>query len=93
MRDPRTDPAVRRRMAMARYARSHNQTRAARHFGCCWATIQAAVRRVEEYERSGDIRGLQNKPRDKTPAGAEKFIEVLHRFHSGDNSFSKSDGA
>jgi transposase len=66
MRDPRRDPAVRRRMAMARYARTHNKSQAARHFGCCWATIQAAVGRVEEYERAGDIRALQNRPRGKS---------------------------
>ena len=51
---------------MARYARTHNKSQAARHFGCCWATIQAAVQRVERYEKSGDIRMLQNKPRGKT---------------------------
>jgi transposase len=66
MREPVTDPAVRRRMAMVRYARAHNKSQAARHFGCCWATIQAAVQRVETYERTGDIRMLQNKPRGKT---------------------------
>jgi transposase len=66
MRDARRDPAVGRRMAMARYARTHNKSQAARHFGCCWATIQAVVGRVEEYERTGDIRALQNKPRGKS---------------------------
>jgi hypothetical protein len=53
MRDPATDPAVRRRLAMARYARSHSKAAAARHYGCCWATIQGA-------------RCLQNKPRGKS---------------------------
>lgn len=66
MRDPHTDPAVRRRMAMARYARNHNKSAAARHFGCCWSTIQAAVQRVEEYERTGGIHVLQNKARGKS---------------------------
>jgi putative transposase len=66
MRNPRTDPAVGRRLAMARYARMHSKAQAARHFGCCWATIQAAVRRVAEYERTGDIGVLQNAPRGKT---------------------------
>ncbi|MFN2156673.1 MAG: hypothetical protein ACK2UX_15685 [Anaerolineae bacterium] len=66
MRDPATDPAVRRRLAMARYARSHSKAAAARHYGCCWATIQAAVRRVEEYERTQDVRCLQNKARGKS---------------------------
>jgi transposase len=53
-------------MAMARYARSHNKLQAARHFGCCWTTIQAAVQRVERYEKTGDICVLQNRPRGKT---------------------------
>ena len=66
MREPATDPAVRRRMAMVRYARSHDKAQAARHFGCCWATIQAAVQRVERYEQTGDIEMLQNRPRGKT---------------------------
>jgi transposase len=66
MRDPRMDPAVGRRMAMVRYARTHNKSQAARHFGCCWATIQAAVTRVEAYERTGDVRVLQNKARGKS---------------------------
>lgn len=66
MRDPATDPAVRRRMAMVRYARSHNKAQAARHYGCCWSTIQAAVQRVERYETSGDIQVLQNRARGKT---------------------------
>jgi transposase len=82
MRDPRTDPAVGRRMAMARYARSHNQAQAARHFGCCWATIQAAVRRVEEYERRGDIRVLQNKARGKpsrTPRETEDLVVAIYQ--------------
>jgi outer membrane biogenesis lipoprotein LolB len=67
---------------MARYAQSHNKAQAARHFGCCWATIQAAVRRVEEYERRGDIRVLQNKPRDKrgrTPRETEYLAISISR--------------
>lgn len=80
MRDPRTDPAVRRRLAMARYARGHNKSQAARHFGCCWATIHAALQRVEEYERTGDIRVLQNKPRGESgrtlPEVEELVVEV-----------------
>ena len=82
MRDPRTDPAVRRRLAMARYARNHNKSQAARHFGCCWATIQAAVERVEEYEQTGDIRVLQNKPRGKsgrTPSDIEDLVVAIYR--------------
>jgi len=51
---------------MARYARGHNTSQAARHFGCCWATIQAAAERIERYEQSDDISVLQNKPRGKT---------------------------
>ncbi len=66
MRDAKTDPAVGRRMARARYARTHNKSQAARHFGCCWATIQAAVRRVAEYERTGEVQALQNKARGKS---------------------------
>jgi hypothetical protein len=73
MRDPATDPAVRRRMAMARYARSHNKLEAARHFGCCWTTIQAAVQRVERYESTGDIGFLQNKPRGKRIARRKRL--------------------
>ena len=65
MRDPKTDPAVGRRLAMVRYARSHSKAQAARHYGCCWQTIQAAVQRVERYERTGNIGELQNKPRGK----------------------------
>jgi putative transposase len=67
---------------MARYARSHNKAQAARHFGCCWATIDAAVRRVEEYERSGDIHVLQNKPRGKpgrTPREAEDLVIDIYQ--------------
>ncbi len=82
MRDPGTDPAVRRRLAMARYARSQNKAQAARHFGCCWATIDAAVRRVEEYERRGDIRVLQNKARGKpgrTPREAEDWVINIYQ--------------
>lgn len=82
MRDPGTDPAVRRRLAMARYARNRNKAQAARHFGCCWATIHAAVQRVEAYERTGDIRVLQNKQRGKagrTRSEVEEWvIEIYH---------------
>jgi hypothetical protein len=69
-------------MAMARYARSYNKAQAARHFGCCWATIHAAVQRIEEYERSGDIRVLQNKPRGKsgrTPRDIEDWVVDIYR--------------
>jgi len=82
MRDPLGDPAVGRRMAMARYARSHNIAQAARHFGCCWATIQAAVRRVEVYEETGDIQGLQNRPRGtpgRTPAEVEERVVAIYQ--------------
>lgn len=82
MREPVTDPAVRRRLAMARYARSHSKAAAARHYGCCWATIQAAVRRVEEYERTKDVRYLQNKPRGKshrTVASLEDHIIAIYQ--------------
>lgn len=65
MREPITDPAVRRRLAMARYAARYNKAQAARHFGCCWATIQAAVKRVDLYQETGNIEVLQNKPRGK----------------------------
>lgn len=58
---------------MVRYARTHNKAQAARHFGCCWATIQAAVQRVERYETTGDIRVLQNKPRGKTNRMSEEI--------------------
>jgi transposase len=82
MRDPASDPAVRRRMAMARYARSHNKSQAARHFGCCWATVQVTVQRVEEYERTGDVRVLQNKPRGnpgQTPPEVEELVIGIYR--------------
>lgn len=82
MRDPTTDPAVSRRLAMARYARTHNKSQAARHFGCCWRTIHAAVQRVEAYERSGDIHLLQNQPRGspgRTPPDIEEAVVVIYR--------------
>jgi len=69
-------------MAMARYARSHNKARAARYFGCCWATIQTAVQRVKEYERTGDIRVLQNRRRGKsgrTPQDTEDLVVAIYR--------------
>lgn len=81
MRDPATDPAVRRRLAMTRYARSHSKAAAARHYGCCWATIQAAVRRVEEYEHTKDVRCLQNKPRGqshRTRASVEECVVAIY---------------
>lgn len=82
MRDAATDPAVRRRLAMSRYARSHGKAAAARYYGCCWATIQAAVRRVEEYERTQDVRYLQNKPRGKshrTPSSIEERAVTIYQ--------------
>jgi len=82
MRDPARDPAVRRRLAMTRYARSHNKAQAARHFGCCWATIHAAVRRVEMYEETEDIQVLQNKPRGKpgrTSAKVESQVVAIYQ--------------
>jgi transposase len=82
MRDPHTDPAVSRRLAMARYVRSHNKSQAARHFGCCWATIHAALQRVEEYERTGDIRVLQNKPRGKSGRTSPQVEELVVEVYS-----------
>jgi hypothetical protein len=82
MRDPATDPVVPHRMAMARYARTHNESQAARHFGCCWAAIHAAVQRVEAYERAGDIRSLQNQPRGspgRTPPDIEDAVVAIYR--------------
>jgi len=82
MRDASEDGAVGRRLAMARYAKTHNKAQAARHFGCCWATIQAAVRRAEAYRQSGDIRVLQNKPRGKagrTPPEIEDQVVAMYR--------------
>lgn len=82
MRDPHTDPAIRRRLAMAHYVRGHNKSQAACHFGCCWATIHAAVQRVEEYEQMGDIRVLQNKPRGesgRTPPEVEEWVVEIYR--------------
>lgn len=82
MRDPHTDPAIRRRLAMARYVRGRNKSQAARHFGCCWATIQAALRRVEEYERTGDIHVLQNKPRGKSGRTSPEVEELVVEVYS-----------
>jgi len=80
MSDPQTDPAVRRRLAMARYARRHTKAQAARHFGCCWATVQATLRRVAEYEATGDIQVLQNRPRGQTnrtaPATEDRVVSI-----------------
>jgi transposase InsO family protein len=45
-------------------------------------TIQAAVRRVEEYERRGDIGVLQNKPRGKpgrTPGEVEDLVIAIYQ--------------
>jgi hypothetical protein len=67
---------------MARYAQHRNKSQAARYFGCCWATIQAAVQRVEEYQRTGDIRVLQNKPRGKsgrTASEIEEYVVGIYR--------------
>jgi transposase len=67
---------------MARYARSHSKAAAARHFGCCWATIQAAVQRVEGYERTKDVCHLQNKPRGdshRVPAPLEDRAIALYQ--------------
>ena len=66
---------------MARYAKTHNKAQAARHFGCCWATIQAAVQRAEAYRQGGDIRVLQNKPRGKsgrTPPEIEEWVMAIY---------------
>jgi hypothetical protein len=67
---------------MVRYARSHNKSQAARHFGCCWATIHAAAKRVEAYESTGDIAALQNKPRGKTnrtPTEIEDQVVAIYQ--------------
>jgi hypothetical protein len=67
---------------MARCARHHNKTQAAHHFGCCWATIHAAVQRVAEYELTGDIRVLQNKARRKsgrTRPEVEEWVIAIYR--------------
>lgn len=82
MRDATVDPAVRRRLAMARYARSHTKSETARRLGCCWASVQASLRRVEEYERSGDIAVIQNKPRGRsgrTPPQVEEQVVAIYR--------------
>lgn len=81
MRDSKTDPAIRRRLAMARYARSHNKAQAARHFGCCWATVQTTLRRVADYETTGDIQLLQNRPRgqpQRTSAAVEDLVVSIY---------------
>jgi hypothetical protein len=72
MREPETDPVVRRRMAMTRYARSHNKVQAARHFGCCWATIQTAFQRVEEYDEQATLGYCRTDP-------AASLVEHLKR--------------
>jgi hypothetical protein len=44
--------------------------------------VQAALRRAEEYERSGDIRSLQNKARGdphRTPETTEDIIVAIYR--------------
>jgi hypothetical protein len=58
MRGPHTAPAVGRRLAIAGYARSHNKSQAARHFGCCWATIQTDVRQaLTVHDNAKEIAG------------------------------------
>jgi hypothetical protein len=82
MRDAQTDPAVRRRLTMARFARTHTKAEAARHFGCCWKTIQATLKRVEQYEHSQDIQVLQNKARGqphRTASDIEDRVVGLYR--------------
>lgn len=67
---------------MVRYVRTHNKAQAAQYFGCCWATIQAAVQRVERYETTGDIRILQNKPRgitNRTSKEIEDHVIEIYR--------------
>lgn len=77
MRDPQTDPAVRRRLTIARYACNHTKAATARHFGCCWKTIQATVQRVAAYEESGQIQVLQNKPRGKSRRTAPRVEDQV----------------
>jgi hypothetical protein len=82
VRDAQTDPAVARRLARARFARSHTKAEAARHFGCCWKTIQATLKRVEQYEQSRDIHDVQNKPRGqphRTTAEIEDQAIAIYR--------------
>ncbi len=67
---------------MARFARSHTTAEAARHFGCCWKTIQAALKRVDQYEHSQDIQHLQNKPRGsphRTPSAIEEHVVAIYQ--------------
>src|SRR5512136_94952 len=82
VRDAQTDPAVPRRLARARFARSHTKAEAARHFGCCWKTIQSTLKRVEQYELSGDIHAVQNRPRGqphRTRAEVEDQVIAIYR--------------
>jgi hypothetical protein len=82
MRDPQTDPAVRRRLSMASYASNHTQAATARYFGCCWKTVQATLRRMAAYEQSGQIQVLQNTPRGKsrrTAPGVEDQVIALYQ--------------
>jgi transposase len=76
------DAAIGRRLAVARYARGHSKAETARHFGCCWRTVQAALQRIEEYERMGDISALQNRARGKagrTAAAVEAQVMTIYQ--------------
>jgi transposase len=82
VRDAQSDPAVRRRLAVARFARTHTKVEAAHHFGCCWKTIQATLRRVEQYEHSQDVQLLQNKPRGqphRSTSDVEDRVIAIYR--------------
>jgi transposase len=80
MKDPTKDPTVSRRLAIARYAKAHNISLAARKFGCSWSTAKSYLRRFEEYEKTGDISFLQNKPRGNThrttPEVEDKIVAI-----------------
>jgi transposase len=76
------EAAIGRRLALARYARGHSKAEVARHFGCCWRTVQTTLRRVEEYERTGDISALRNRARGKarrTAAEVEAQVIALYQ--------------
>lgn len=92
MRDPQTDPAVSRRLAMARYAQLHSKAAAARHFGCCWRTIDAAVKRVEAYEGTGDIGELQNQPRGDAGRTAEAVEDLVVSIYEESFEPERPDG-
>ena len=57
------DAVMRRCLPMVPCALSHNKAPAARGFGCCWATVQAAAHRAREYGRKGDVRLPQHEAR------------------------------